>query len=58
MAVADLIAEQKLDVPSVVGALLHDTVEDTLLTLEEIKACSAVKLPLWSWMGVKLSPQF
>ncbi len=38
MAVADLIAELKLDVPSVVGALLHDTVEDTLATLEEIKS--------------------
>ena len=38
MAVADLIAELKLDVPSVVGALLHDTVEDTLATLDEIKS--------------------
>ena len=37
MAVADIIAELKLDVPSVVGALLHDTVEDTLATLDEIK---------------------
>jgi GTP pyrophosphokinase len=38
MAVADVIAELKLDVPSVVGALLHDTVEDTLATLDEIKS--------------------
>ena len=37
LAVADIIAELKLDVPSVVGALLHDTVEDTLTTLDEIK---------------------
>src|SRR5262245_45754867 len=37
MAVAEVIAELKLDVPSVVGGLLHDTVEDTLATLEEIK---------------------
>src|SRR5262245_20532372 len=37
MAVADIIAELKLDVPSIVGALLHDTVEDTLATLDEIK---------------------
>ena len=36
-AVADVIADLKLDVPSVVGGLLHDTVEDTLTTLEEIK---------------------
>ena len=38
LAVADVIAELKLDVPSIVGALLHDTVEDTLTTLEEIKS--------------------
>jgi guanosine-3',5'-bis(diphosphate) 3'-pyrophosphohydrolase len=38
MAVADLIADLKLDVPSVVGGLLHDTVEDTLATLEQVKA--------------------
>ena len=38
MAVADLIAELKLDVPSIVGGLLHDTVEDTLATLDEIKS--------------------
>ncbi|HYD49807.1 MAG TPA: bifunctional (p)ppGpp synthetase/guanosine-3',5'-bis(diphosphate) 3'-pyrophosphohydrolase, partial [Terriglobales bacterium] len=36
--VAGLIAELKLDVPSVATALLHDTVEDTLTTLDEIKA--------------------
>ena len=38
MAVADLIADLKLDVPSIVGGLLHDTVEDTLATLEQVKA--------------------
>jgi GTP pyrophosphokinase len=38
MAVADIIAELKLDVPSVLGALLHDTVEDTLATLDEIRS--------------------
>ncbi len=37
MAVADIIADLKLDVPSVVGGLLHDTVEDTLTTLDELK---------------------
>jgi guanosine-3',5'-bis(diphosphate) 3'-pyrophosphohydrolase len=37
MAVADIIADLKLDVPSVVAGLLHDTVEDTLTTLDELK---------------------
>ncbi|MBI4527660.1 MAG: bifunctional (p)ppGpp synthetase/guanosine-3',5'-bis(diphosphate) 3'-pyrophosphohydrolase [Deltaproteobacteria bacterium] len=37
MAVADVIADLKLDVPSIVGGLLHDTVEDTLTTLDEVK---------------------
>jgi GTP diphosphokinase / guanosine-3',5'-bis(diphosphate) 3'-diphosphatase len=38
LAVADIIADLKLDVPSIVGGLLHDTVEDTLTTLDEVKA--------------------
>lgn len=35
--VAGLIADLKLDVPSVVTGLLHDTVEDTLTTIDEIR---------------------
>jgi len=37
VGVASLIADLKLDVPSVVTGLLHDTVEDTLTTLEELE---------------------
>jgi len=37
VGVACLIADLKLDVPSVVTGLLHDTVEDTLTTLEQIQ---------------------
>ena len=37
MAVAGIIADLKLDVPSIVGGILHDTVEDTLTTLEEVR---------------------
>jgi len=35
--VAGLIADLKLDVSSVVTGLLHDTVEDTLTTLDEVR---------------------
>ena len=35
--VASIIAHMKLDVPSVVTGLLHDTVEDTLTSLEQIE---------------------
>ena len=38
LAVAGVIADLKLDVPSICGGLLHDTVEDTLTTLDELKA--------------------
>lgn len=38
IAVADIIADMRLDVPSVVTGLLHDTVEDTLTTIEQIDA--------------------
>jgi guanosine-3',5'-bis(diphosphate) 3'-pyrophosphohydrolase len=37
LAVASVVADLKLDVPSVVAGLLHDTVEDTLTTLDEVK---------------------
>jgi guanosine-3',5'-bis(diphosphate) 3'-pyrophosphohydrolase len=37
VGVASLIADLKLDVPSVVTGLLHDTVEDTLTTLDEVE---------------------
>ncbi|MFQ5478238.1 MAG: RelA/SpoT family protein [Candidatus Binatia bacterium] len=36
LAVARILADMKLDVASIVTGLLHDTVEDTLTTLEEI----------------------
>ena len=36
LAVAGIIADLKLDVPSVATGLLHDTVEDTLATLDEL----------------------
>ncbi|MFN8644870.1 MAG: HD domain-containing protein, partial [Candidatus Binatia bacterium] len=38
VGVASLIADLRLDVASVVTGLLHDTVEDTLTTLDEVKA--------------------
>ena len=38
LAVAGIIADLKLDVPSIVAGLLHDTVEDTLTTLNELSA--------------------
>jgi guanosine-3',5'-bis(diphosphate) 3'-pyrophosphohydrolase len=37
VGVACLIADLRLDVPSVVTGLLHDTVEDTLTSLEQIQ---------------------
>lgn len=36
LAVAKIIAQLKLDVPSIAAGLLHDTVEDTLTTLNQI----------------------
>ena len=37
VSVADIIADMRLDAASVCAALLHDTVEDTAATLEEVK---------------------
>jgi GTP diphosphokinase / guanosine-3',5'-bis(diphosphate) 3'-diphosphatase len=35
--VANLISDMKLDVPSIVTGLLHDTVEDTLTSLDQVE---------------------
>jgi len=37
LAVAAILAEMKMDIATVVAGLLHDTVEDTFATLQEIK---------------------
>ena len=38
LAVANILASLKLDVDSIVTALLHDTVEDTYVTLDEVRS--------------------
>ena len=38
MSVADLIADLKLDVPSICAGLLHDCVEDTDMSVENLRA--------------------
>ena len=38
LTVADILADWKFDAPSIVAALLHDVVEDTTITLEQIKS--------------------
>jgi GTP pyrophosphokinase len=38
LEVASILSDMKLDTASIVTALLHDTLEDTLTTIEEIKA--------------------
>ena len=37
LAVASLLADLKLDLTSIIGGMLHDTVEDTLATLPEVE---------------------
>src|SRR5258706_13704886 len=38
LEVAAILTDLKLDVPTIVTALLHDTIEDTLATYEDIKS--------------------
>src|SRR5579862_4373364 len=38
LEVAAILTDLKLDVPTIVTALLHDTIEDTLVTYEDITA--------------------
>ncbi|MBR1779795.1 MAG: bifunctional (p)ppGpp synthetase/guanosine-3',5'-bis(diphosphate) 3'-pyrophosphohydrolase [Oscillospiraceae bacterium] len=44
LAVADLVADLELDVDSVIAALLHDTIEDTGATHEEVSARFGVEV--------------
>ena len=37
LEVANLLAEMRLDAPSIAAGLLHDTVEDTIATIDEIE---------------------
>ena len=50
LAVADILAGYRLDVPSICTALLHDTVEDTGTTLVQIDGSSAAPSRGW-WMA-------
>ncbi|MDP3371563.1 MAG: bifunctional (p)ppGpp synthetase/guanosine-3',5'-bis(diphosphate) 3'-pyrophosphohydrolase [Candidatus Paracaedibacteraceae bacterium] len=42
--VAGILTELKLDSQSIVTGLLHDTVEDTVATIEEIESCFGVEI--------------
>jgi GTP pyrophosphokinase len=44
MEVAGILARMKLDVPSIVTSLLHDTVEDTVATLEEVEQLFGIEV--------------
>lgn len=44
MEVAGVLADLKLDVPTVVTGLLHDTIEDTLTTREELEGMFGVEV--------------
>jgi guanosine-3',5'-bis(diphosphate) 3'-pyrophosphohydrolase len=46
--VAGLMTELKLDQETIVTALLHDTVEDTLATIEDVERTFGPKSPGWS----------
>ena len=37
LEVANILAEMRLDAPSIAAGLLHDTVEDTIVTIDEIE---------------------
>jgi GTP pyrophosphokinase len=38
LEVAYILADMRMDVPSISAGLLHDTVEDTIVTIEDTKA--------------------
>ena len=44
VGVASIIADMRLDTASIVTGLLHDTVEDTSASLDQVELCSKVNI--------------
>src|SRR6266487_694049 len=55
LQVAEIITLLKLDVPSIVAGLLHDTVEDTSATIKEIEQNFGKEVSYWDDDLTKLS---
>ena len=53
VAVAFILLELGMDTDTICAALLHDVVEDTEVTLEELKKMfgSVLPKPYWNWCG-------
>lgn len=52
--VALILADLHMDVQTICAGLLHDVVEDTGITVDDIKKNSVLKLPTW-WTGLQSS---
>ena len=50
LAVAEIVAELELDTDSIIAALLHDCIEDTGATHEDIAKLFGARWPTW-WRG-------
>ena len=48
VAVAQILTELGMDLPTIMAALLHDTVEDTSYSIDEIKNIVSLDLPVGS----------
>ena len=52
VAVAKVLAEQRVDVETLVAAILHDTIEDTPLTRQQLADEFGETVPNWSMVTV------
>ena len=50
LAVAHILTQLKMDAMTIASALLHDTIEDTGVTAQQVTECLATMWPSW-WRG-------
>ena len=56
MEVGKIVSTMTQDEEIISAAILHDTIEDTGVTYEDLKQEFGTRLQIWSWRRARISP--